>query len=86
MAGGKGATNMIRDYDIFNVLQQHFPLLLCLLELLVELLVEDIRMKLQQQQLICFIFTIQFNDCLLMSFLETLTVLFVSLYYCRIPS
>ena len=30
MAGGKGATNMIRDYDIFNVLQQHFPLLLCL--------------------------------------------------------
>ena len=54
MAGGKGATNMIRDYDIFNVLQQHFPLLLCLCELLVE----DIRMKLQQQQLVCFIFTI----------------------------
>ena len=82
MAGGKGATNMIRDYDIFNVLQQHFPLLLCLHEHLVE----DIRMKLQQQQLVCFIFTIQFNDCLFMSFLETLTVLFVLLYYCRIPS
>ena len=42
MAGGKGATNMIRDYDIFNVLQQLSPFLLCLHELFVE----DIRMKL----------------------------------------
>ena len=40
-----------------------------------ELLVEDIRVKLQQQQLVCFIFTIQFNDYLILSFLEKLTVL-----------
>ena len=92
MAWGEGATMSIRKYDIFNVIQQQFPLLLCLLLqvltlfILYELLVEDIRVKLQQRQQVCFICTIQFNDCLLMSFLETLTVLFVSLYDCRIPS
>ena len=36
---------------------------------------EDIRVKLQQQQQVCFIFTIQFNDYLLMSSLEKLTAL-----------
>ena len=36
---------------------------------------EDIRVKLQQQQQVCFIFTIQFNDYLLISFLAKLTVL-----------
>ena len=54
--------------------------------ILYELLVEDTQVKLQQRQQVCFICTIQFNDCLLMSFLETLTVPFVSLYDCRKPS
>ena len=81
MAGGIGATMLICKYDIFNVNNNNFRFCfvywfqVLTLFILHELLVEDIRVKLQQQQQVCFIFTIQFNDYLLMSFLEKLTVL-----------
>ena len=81
MAGGIGATMLIRKYDIFYINNNNFRFcFVCWFQVLTsfilhELLVEDIRVKLQQQQQVCFIFTIQFNDYLLMSFLEKLTVL-----------
>ena len=81
MAGGIGATMLIRKYDIFNVNNNNFRFCfvywfqILTLFILHELLVEDIRVKLQQQQQVCFIFTIQFNDYLLMSSLEKLTAL-----------
>ena len=81
MAGGIGATILIRKYDISNVNNNNFRFCfvywfqVLTLFILHELLVEDIRVKLQQQQQVCFMFAIQFNDYLLLSFLEKLTVL-----------